>query len=183
MTKLVDTIVTVDCRIHSQSLSVPAETMMTRLSIGICCVLGSTIVAKVKGLSSPPPLRLKRLLDAELNGDRDDEMPILLPCCYDGLTARLIGRAGFEATFMTGFGVSGTKFALRYSFFFRRGTAVVLVLWVLSISHTPSLLDVRQTNKSCQWVSRHSTGVIWRDVFCSIDSFGRTGQCRFGAWR
>jgi 2-methylisocitrate lyase-like PEP mutase family enzyme len=30
----------------------------------------------------------------------------LMPCVYDGLTARLVARAGFEATFMTGFGVS-----------------------------------------------------------------------------
>jgi 2-methylisocitrate lyase-like PEP mutase family enzyme len=29
-----------------------------------------------------------------------------MPCVYDGLTARLVARAGFEATFMTGFGVS-----------------------------------------------------------------------------
>ena len=36
-------------------------------------------------------------------------MPILLPCCYDGLTARLVARAGFEATFMTGFGVSAVN--------------------------------------------------------------------------
>ncbi|CAK8991727.1 unnamed protein product [Durusdinium trenchii] len=31
---------------------------------------------------------------------------IVMPCCYDGLTARLIERAGFQLTFMTGFGVS-----------------------------------------------------------------------------
>ncbi|OQR91030.1 carboxyvinyl-carboxyphosphonate phosphorylmutase [Achlya hypogyna] len=31
---------------------------------------------------------------------------VVLPCCYDGLTARLVERAGFECTFMTGFGVS-----------------------------------------------------------------------------
>lgn len=30
-----------------------------------------------------------------------------MPCCYDGLTARLIENAGFPLTFMTGFGVSG----------------------------------------------------------------------------
>jgi len=35
--------------------------------------------------------------------------PILLPCCYDGLTARLVARAGFDATFMTGFGVSAVN--------------------------------------------------------------------------
>ena len=31
-----------------------------------------------------------------------------MPCCYDGLTARLVESAGFELTFMTGFGVSAT---------------------------------------------------------------------------
>lgn len=31
----------------------------------------------------------------------------LMPCCYDGLSAKLIERAGFNVTFMTGFGVSG----------------------------------------------------------------------------
>eukprot|EP00978_Attheya_sp_CCMP212_P003570 scaffold7494_cov55-Attheya_sp.AAC.2 len=36
-----------------------------------------------------------------------NEKPIMLPCCYDGLSARLVARAGFDATFMTGFGVSG----------------------------------------------------------------------------
>ncbi|KAJ3074653.1 hypothetical protein HDU98_010649 [Podochytrium sp. JEL0797] len=29
-----------------------------------------------------------------------------MPCCYDGLTARLIERGGFKLTFMTGFGTS-----------------------------------------------------------------------------
>jgi hypothetical protein len=33
---------------------------------------------------------------------------IIMPCCYDGLTARLVEQAGFELTFMTGFGVSAT---------------------------------------------------------------------------
>lgn len=54
----------------------------------------------------PPPQVLKDLLEREMNGGRDSKNPILLPCCYDGLTARLVARAGFEATFMTGFGVS-----------------------------------------------------------------------------
>jgi len=54
----------------------------------------------------PAPLRLKQLLEAEMNGTRDSDKPLILPCCYDGLTARLVARAGFEATFMTGFGVA-----------------------------------------------------------------------------
>ena len=59
------------------------------------------------GMAHPAPMRLKQLLQSEMDGTRITDMPILLPCCYDGLTARLVTRAGFEATFMTGFGVSG----------------------------------------------------------------------------
>jgi hypothetical protein len=55
----------------------------------------------------PAPARLRKLLQSEMDGSRNDPGPILLPCCYDGLSARLIAKAGFEATFMTGFGVSG----------------------------------------------------------------------------
>ena len=32
---------------------------------------------------------------------------LTMPCCYNGLTARLVEQAGFPLTFMTGFGVSG----------------------------------------------------------------------------
>jgi hypothetical protein len=32
----------------------------------------------------------------------------LMPCCYDGLTARLVEQAGFSLTFMTGFGVAAS---------------------------------------------------------------------------
>jgi hypothetical protein len=72
--------------------------------------------------SLPPPAILQQLLqsqmDGTLNSDSDYDGPILLPCCYDGLTARLIARhemkssnakqqqQRFQATFMTGFGVS-----------------------------------------------------------------------------
>jgi 2-methylisocitrate lyase-like PEP mutase family enzyme len=57
----------------------------------------------------PPPQILKELLQSEMDGSREDTRPILLPCCYDGLSARLVARSGFEATFMTGFGVSGVN--------------------------------------------------------------------------
>ena len=63
----------------------------------------------IAALAIPPPERLRRLLNREIEGKSDSDKPILLPCCYDGLTARLIARAGFEATFMTGFGVSGVR--------------------------------------------------------------------------
>eukprot|EP00429_Kryptoperidinium_foliaceum_P010202 CAMPEP_0176003614 /NCGR_PEP_ID=MMETSP0120_2-20121206/1266_1 /TAXON_ID=160619 /ORGANISM="Kryptoperidinium foliaceum, Strain CCMP 1326" /LENGTH=333 /DNA_ID=CAMNT_0017336265 /DNA_START=174 /DNA_END=1175 /DNA_ORIENTATION=- len=61
------------------------------------------------GLAIPAPKRLQLLLESEMDGTRQSEMPILLPCCYDGLTARLVARSGFEATFMTGFGVSAVN--------------------------------------------------------------------------
>jgi 2-methylisocitrate lyase-like PEP mutase family enzyme len=57
----------------------------------------------------PAPARLKELLDREMEGGGNPNNPILMPCAYDGLTARLVARAGFEATFMTGFGVSGVN--------------------------------------------------------------------------
>lgn len=32
----------------------------------------------------------------------------MMPCCYDGVSARLIERAGFDLTFMSGFSVAGS---------------------------------------------------------------------------
>lgn len=50
-----------------------------------------------------PALRLDRLLSRE--GIR------VMPCCFDALSARLVERAGFELTFMSGFAVSATRLA------------------------------------------------------------------------
>jgi 2-methylisocitrate lyase-like PEP mutase family enzyme len=36
----------------------------------------------------------------------------VMPCCYDALSARLIQRAGFELTFMSGFAVSAARLGL-----------------------------------------------------------------------
>jgi len=44
------------------------------------------------------PSKLRSLLAS-------DEI-LVMPCCYDGLTARMVDRAGFPLTFMTGFGVA-----------------------------------------------------------------------------
>lgn len=51
-----------------------------------------------------PAAKLRRLL----------ERPGLhvMPCCFDALSARLIERAGFELTFMSGFAVSAARLAL-----------------------------------------------------------------------
>lgn len=58
-------------------------------------------------LPVPPPTRLQQLLD--FHSSDESNLPLLLPCCYDGLTARLVTRAGFDATFMTGYGVSASR--------------------------------------------------------------------------
>ena len=36
----------------------------------------------------------------------------VMPCCFDALSARLIERAGFELSFMSGFAVSAARLAL-----------------------------------------------------------------------
>lgn len=79
--------------------------VFTALSIVILSIQHSQALTP----SCPAPQRLRNLLNSEMNGERSSDKPILLPCCYDGLTARLVARAGFEATFMTGFGVSGAN--------------------------------------------------------------------------
>ncbi|MBI1882251.1 MAG: isocitrate lyase/PEP mutase family protein, partial [Chloroflexi bacterium] len=37
---------------------------------------------------------------------------ITMPCCFDAFSARLIERAGFSLTFMSGFAVSATRLGL-----------------------------------------------------------------------
>ena len=67
----------------------------------------------------PAPIRLQQLLREYSNDNepppldqqqqqqpQQHDTPLLLPCCYDGLTARLVARANFQATFLTGFGAS-----------------------------------------------------------------------------
>ena len=53
---------------------------------------------------SSPADRLRALL-------REDRL-LLLPCCFDALSAMLIERAGFSATFMSGFAVAASRLAL-----------------------------------------------------------------------
>jgi 2-methylisocitrate lyase-like PEP mutase family enzyme len=72
-------------------------------------ILLAILIGQANALAISAPMRLKQLLQDEMDGTRKSDMPILLPCCYDGLTARLVARAGFEATFMTGFGVSAVN--------------------------------------------------------------------------
>jgi len=51
-----------------------------------------------------PTAALRRLLD--------EPGLVVMPCCYDALSARLVERAGFPLTFMSGFAVSAARLAL-----------------------------------------------------------------------
>jgi len=42
----------------------------------------------------------------------EDETLHLTPCCWDALSAKLIGQAGFPLTFMSGFGVSAARLGM-----------------------------------------------------------------------
>ena len=50
---------------------------------------------------TPPATKLRQLLDAP--------GLISMPCCFDALSARLVERAGFPLTFMSGFAVSAAR--------------------------------------------------------------------------
>ncbi|MBW1792597.1 MAG: isocitrate lyase/PEP mutase family protein [Deltaproteobacteria bacterium] len=51
-------------------------------------------------MTSPRQKLLKLLAGSEL---------LTMPCCFDGLSARLIEQSGFKLTFMSGFAVSATR--------------------------------------------------------------------------
>lgn len=42
----------------------------------------------------------------------DHDKSYIMPCCYDGLSARMIEQAGFPLTFMSGFAVSAARLGL-----------------------------------------------------------------------
>jgi 2-methylisocitrate lyase-like PEP mutase family enzyme len=49
---------------------------------------------------------------AELRSLLNQKELIIMPCCHDALSARLIERAGFKMTFMSGFAVSAARLAM-----------------------------------------------------------------------
>jgi 2-methylisocitrate lyase-like PEP mutase family enzyme len=54
--------------------------------------------------------RLRQLLRSDDNDDDGNNNQILLmPCCYDALSARLVERAGFHLTFMSGFATAAAR--------------------------------------------------------------------------
>ena len=53
-------------------------------------------------INSPAPDRLRALLS--------QGRLLVLPCPYDGLSARMVARAGFPAAFMGGYAVAAGRF-------------------------------------------------------------------------
>jgi 2-methylisocitrate lyase-like PEP mutase family enzyme len=49
---------------------------------------------------------------AELRSLLNQKELLVMPCCHDALSARLIQRAGFKMTFMSGFAVSAARLAM-----------------------------------------------------------------------
>ncbi len=52
-------------------------------------------------MSPSPAAKLRRLLERK--------GCLVMPCCWDALSARMIGQAGFDLTFMSGFAVSAAR--------------------------------------------------------------------------
>lgn len=55
---------------------------------------------------------VKAEVNAKLGTGLNAAGPLLMPCCFDALSARLVERNGFALTFMSGFSVSATRLAL-----------------------------------------------------------------------
>lgn len=75
--------------------------------------LKSVSRSKISTSSTSLPMTIKPLTSTEdrvkaLRSMLSSKTITLMPCCYDGLTARLVEQAGFDLTFMTGFGVSAS---------------------------------------------------------------------------
>lgn len=103
--------------IESSRLEIMADGSRRRLGISRgscsfvrCAIAGAMIlqllVPRIQALGLAPPERLRRLLDSTHRGDAPIQ---IMPCVYDGLTARMVAQSGFNVTFMTGFGVSSSR--------------------------------------------------------------------------
>lgn len=66
---------------------------------------------------------------------------LIMPCCYDGLSAKLIQDAGFSFTFMSGFAVSAARLGLPDTGLISYGEIVDQLRNVCSIAHIPVIAD------------------------------------------
>ena len=63
--------------------------------------LKTTVISRVRARTEAHPTSASSLREKISRAEAQKEI-LLMPCCYDGLTARLVEEAGFECTFMTG---------------------------------------------------------------------------------
>jgi len=70
------------------------------------------VVSDSPGPSLFPPARAPGAPAARLRALLAGGELLVMPCCFDALSARLIERAGFALTFMSGFAVSAAKLGL-----------------------------------------------------------------------
>ena len=83
--------------------------------------------------SKSPATTLRKLLDSP-------EF-LIMPCCYDALTAKLIQDAGFPLTFMSGFSVSAARLGLPDTGLISYGEMVDQLKNICSIAKIPVIAD------------------------------------------
>jgi 2-methylisocitrate lyase-like PEP mutase family enzyme len=66
---------------------------------------------------------------------------LIMPCCYDGFTAKLIQEADFPLTFMSGFGVSAVRLGLPDTGLISYGEMVDQLQSICSVTHIPVIGD------------------------------------------
>jgi len=66
---------------------------------------------------------------------------LIMPCCYDALTAKLIREAGFSITFMSGFAVSAARLGLPDTGLISYGEMVDQLKNICSITRIPVIAD------------------------------------------
>lgn len=66
---------------------------------------------------------------------------LIMPCCYDGFTAKLIQEADFPLTFMSGFGVSAFRLGLPDTGLISYGEMVDQLQSICSVTHIPVIGD------------------------------------------
>jgi 2-methylisocitrate lyase-like PEP mutase family enzyme len=66
---------------------------------------------------------------------------LIMPCCYDALTAKLIQESGFSLTFMSGFSVSAARLALPDTGLISYGEMTDQLRNICSIARIPVIAD------------------------------------------
>lgn len=78
---------------------------------------------------------------AELRKILKDPQFIIMPCCYDGLTAKLIQDTGFSLTFMSGFAVSAARLGLPDTGLISYGEMADQLRNICGIANIPVIAD------------------------------------------